>query len=348
LGFIKNFPLLFNIKYFSKIFYAVYLLVLIIVIGTLGFMFIENWGLLNSFYMTIITISTVGFAEVMPLSDAGKVFTSLLIITSFGTFAFAVSSITSYLMGGEYKRYYTNHKLQKMVNKLEKHVIVCGLGRVGRQTIKELRAHNKSFVCLERDPEVVEFNRTNKQMLSVEGDATEDSNLLRAGIKEAQAIITTLPNDSDNLYVVLAAKELNPHLRVISRASKASSVKKLKIAGADHVIMPDTVGGSHMASLVIAPDVLAFLDNIAITGDAKVNLEEVSFSNLPEDFKYLTISELRARQVSGCNIIGYKTPDGEFVVNPDPDVKIVPNAKMFVLGTPEQIKKLNEVFHIVL
>lgn len=315
-------------------------------IGTFGYMLIEHWSLIDSFYMTIITVSTVGFGEVMPLSSAGKIFTSLLIITSFGTFAFAVTSITSYLMGGEYKRYYTNHKLQNMVNKLEKHVIVCGLGRVGRQTIKELKAHGKPFVCLERDMEVVEFNRTNKQVLAVDGDATEDSNLIRAGIKEAEAIITTLPNDADNLYVVLAARELNPKLRIISRASKASSVRKLKIAGADHVIMPDTVGGSHMASLVVTPDVLEFLDNIAITGDANVNLEEVSFSSLPEDFKYLTISELRARKVSGCNIVGYKTPNGEFVVNPDPDLKIIPNSKLFVLGTPEQIKKLNEVFHI--
>lgn len=348
MGFIKSIPLAFNIKYFSKILYAVYLLLLIIVLGTVGYMLIENWSFIDSFYMTIITVSTVGYGEVMPLSSMGKIFTSFLIITSFGTFAFAISSITSYIMGGEYKRYYQNHKLTNMINKLEKHVIVCGLGRVGRQAIKELKAHNKPFVCLERDPEVVEYHRANKQVLAVDGDAAEDSNLIRAGIKEAEAIITTLPNDADNIYVVLAARELNPNLRIISRASKASSVRKLKIAGANHVIMPDTVGGSHMASLVVSPDVLEFLDNIAITGDATVNLEEVSFNSLPEDFQNLTISELRARKVSGCNIIGYKTPDGEFVINPDPDLKIIPNSKLFVLGTPEQIKNLNEVFNIQL
>ena len=155
-----------------------------------------------------------------------------------------------------------------------------------------------------------------------------------------------MPNDADNIYVVLAAKELNPNLRIISRASKASSVKKLKIAGADHVIMPDTVGGSHMASLVVTPDVQEFIDNIAITGAANVNLEEVPFSSMPEDFKYLTISELRDKKISGCNIIGYKTPAGDFVVNPDPELKIIPDSKLFVLGTPDQIKLLNKAFHI--
>ena len=145
-------------------------------------MLIEKWNVVDAFYMTIITISTVGYGEVLPLSLSGKMFTSVLIITSFGTFAFAVTSITSYIMGGEYKRYYQHHKLNQMVKKLEKHVIVCGLGRVGRQAVKELKAHGQSFVCLEKKEEVVEYNRSSKSWMIVEGDATEDQNLLRANL----------------------------------------------------------------------------------------------------------------------------------------------------------------------
>ena len=167
-----------------------------------------------------------------------------------------------------------------------------------------------------------------------------------ANIKNAKALITTLPSDSDNLFVVLTAKGMHEETQIISRASNPRNAKKLRIAGAQNVIMPDALGGTHMATLVVTPDVIEFLDHISIQGSADINLEEVSFSDLPNDLKHLTIRELDARNKIGVNIIGYKTSEGEYLINPSPDTKLEPNSKLFVLGNKRQINLLNKVFRI--
>lgn len=342
--------MLFNFRLFAKVFYAISLLALIILVGTVGFTLIEeDYSLFDAFYMTIITISTAGFQEVGPngLSNAGRLFTAFLIITSFGTFAYAVSAITSYLVGGEYRRYFKQYRLKKILDNIESHVIVCGLGRVGKQATYELGVHGNQFVVIEEDEDVVDKHRTEfPDYTFMEADATVDDTLIAAGIMKASALITTLPKDADNLFVVLSARELNPNLKIISRASSSTSIKKLRRAGADNVIMPDKVGGSHMASLVTTPDVMEFLDSIRIEGLNDVNLEEVSFSELPADFKYKTIEELNARKITGCNIIGFRTAEGEYLINPAPDTAVIPNSKLFVLGTPDQIQKLNSILGI--
>ncbi|MCH2236220.1 MAG: potassium channel protein [Crocinitomicaceae bacterium] len=318
---------------------------LIILTGTIGFMIVEGWSFFDSFYMTIITVSTVGFNEVHELSDFGKFFTSVLIITSFGTFAYAISAITSYIVGGEYKQYFQEYKSLKTAEKMENHTIVCGFGRVGKQAAHDLNFYKKSHVVIERNTEITE-NQEFSDVPFIKGDSTDDQTLIKANIKEATALITALPKDADNLFVVLSARELNPKLKIISRASSYSSMRKLRIAGADNVIMPDTVGGAHMASLVVTPDVMEFFDLIKVSGKAAVNLEEISFKDLPDDFKYTTIGELEEKSQSGCNVIGYRDENGEYTINPDPDMKIMPNAKLFVLGNPEQIKKFNTVIGI--
>jgi voltage-gated potassium channel len=165
--------------------------------------------------------------------------------------------------------------------------------------------------------------------------------LLKAGVIRAKALITTLPVDADNLFIVLTARNLNPKLTIISRASDDGSDTKLKIAGANNVIMPDKVGGAHMASLVMKPDVMEFVDFITAQGGDNNNLEEITFEKISDNLKHKTLKELEIRNKSGANIIGYKTATGEYIVNPSADTKILPNSKLFVLGTPEQIKKLN-------
>jgi len=332
--------MLLNYKYFAKVYYAIFLLIIIVMMGTIGFMLVEGWSLFDSFYMTIITVSTVGFNEVNELSEGGKLFTAFLIITSFGTFAYAVSAITSYIVGGEYKSYFQEYKALKTAKKMENHTIVCGYGRVGKQAAHDLRFYNRLFVVIERSPEITE-DRQNEAVSFVKGDSTEDQVLLKASIQEASALITALPKDADNLFVVLSARELNPKLKIISRASSYSSMRKLRIAGADNVIMPDTVGGAHMASLVVNPDIMEFMDLIKVSGKAAINLEELAFQELPDDVKYTTIGELHERSTSDCNVIGYRDPDGDYIINPSNDLKILPNSKLFVLGNPEQIQKLN-------
>ena len=333
----------FRIKYFTKLYLALGLILAMVSIGIVGFIAIEQYSFLEAFYMTIITIATVGFQEVRPLSDAGKVFTAFLIITSFGTFAYAISAITKYVVEGEFNYYYKFFKVNNTIQKLSNHVVICGYGRNGKQAATVLQSNNQNFVIIEKNETLVEQVREHG-FLCVQGDCTQDEMLYKTGIANARALITTLPIDADNLFVVLTARSINPNLTIISRASDDNSDKKLKIAGANNVIMPDRIGGAHMASLVIKPDVIEFLDHITGQGGPNINLEEIVFSELPEQLRNHTIKDLEVRNKSGANIIGFKTAHGEYVINPSADTKIIPGAKLFVLGTPEQVSKLREIF----
>jgi voltage-gated potassium channel len=313
------------------------------VIGTIGYVIIDDYTWFDAFYMTVITIATVGYGEVAPLSHAGKLFTAFLIMTSFGTFAYAVSSITKFVIDGEFNEFFKNRKLNATIEKLSDHIIICGYGRNGRQAAQVLKKHNKRFVVIESDAALTATLNHRFSELVVTGDGTHDETLIRAGIMRAKAIITTLPTDADNLFIVLTARNLNKTLTIISRASEDNSDTKLKIAGADNVIMPDKVGGAHMASLVMKPDVMEFIDHINAEGGDTVNLEEISFTNVPESLKNRTLKDLEIRNRSGANIIGYKTVAGEYIVNPSADTRIIPQSKLFVLGTPEQISALKQI-----
>ncbi len=335
---------MFKSKLFKNIYFFVGLLVGVITCGTIGFMLIENWSFIDSLFMTIITISTVGFREVHPLSSTGMIFTSILIILSFGTFAFALKSITNFLAGGEYRRYVKDKKILKEMNKIQKHVIICGFGRVGMQVAEDLKAHGTKFVVIENNEEIISEFEGQQGYLFIKGDSTLDENLLRAQISTAKALICCLPKDADNLYVVLSAREIKNNLFIVSRASNQSTVNKLKIAGAQNVIMPDAIGGSHMASLISNPDVMEFLDIIRVQGYKGANIESISFNELPDQFKNKTIGQLEAKRLTGVTIIGFKTPGGEYLINPDFEIEVVAQSKLFVLGSPEQIEKLNHLF----
>lgn len=330
-------------RQFYQLFVSLGLLLVIICIGIIGFIVIEGYDLFDALYMTIITVATVGFQEIQPLSDAGRGFTIFLIITSFGTFAYAVTSISRYVIDGEFNEYFRNYKVSSAIDKLENHVIICGFGRNGKQAAHVLKKHNTRFVVIEQKKDIVSAVNHKYADLVLEGDSTQDEVLLRAGITRAKAVITTLPIDADNLFIVLSARTLNPKLTIISRASEDNSDKKLKLAGADNIIMPDKIGGAHMASLVMKPDVMEFVDFITGQGGDNIRLEEITFANLSAEFQNKTIKELEIRNRSGANIIGFKTGNGEYIINPSADTKIIPDAKLFVLGTTEQINKLKEL-----
>jgi voltage-gated potassium channel len=184
----------------------------------------------------------------------------------------------------------------------------------------------------------------NKNIVFLEGDSTQDEVLERAHVRKARALITTLPIDADNLYVVLAARSLNPRLTIISRASDESTEAKLKFAGVNNVVMPEKVGGAHMASLVAKPVVIEFLEHLSIHSEEPTNLEEIVCNYLPENDQYKTINELGIRKTTGVNIIGFKSLDGRFTLNPPPDTKVIPGSKFFVLGTKDQVEKMKELF----
>ncbi len=338
--------MLFNFRLFARVYYFLFLLLLITSGGTVGFMIIEGWNFVDSFYMTIITMSTVGFSEVNELSEYGKYFVAFLIISSFGTFAYAVTSITTYLVGGEYKRYFKVYKTMKELNKLRGHIIICGFGRVGRQVALDLQAHGTEFVIIEKEEGILDQVKELEDFLFLHGDSTDDEVLKQAGIEHARAVITCLPKDADNTYVVLAAREFKKNILIVSRASSTSAVSKLRMAGANNVIMPDSLGGSHMASLIANPDVMEFLDIIRVQGYKGANIESIAYDDLPSGMQDKTIGELDGQKITGVRIIGYKSPDGKYHINPADDIRVEPNSRLFVLGTTSQIRKVVEHFHI--
>lgn len=339
--------MLYNYRIFRKIYVFLILMNLIIGLGSLGYMTIEGWSFFDSFYMTIITITTVGYSEVHELSDPGKLFTAFLLITCFGIFAFTISSLTSYIVGGEYRSNLRYYKIMKKMRYMENHVIICGFGRVGAQVAQDLRLFNQPFVVIEKDENIIHENEGLEGYLFIKGDSTKDGILDRASIQKAKAVITCLPKDADNIYVVLSAREINSKLNIIARASVNSAVSKLKMAGASHVIMPDSIGGSHMASLINNPDVIEFMDAIKIQGYSNgVNIESIAFNELPSEFQNKTIGQLEAKRLTGVTIVGFKTPDGEYIINPDYEIEVVPKSQLFVLGSAEQIQKLNALFEL--
>jgi voltage-gated potassium channel len=333
-----------NYRYFKTIYLGVAFILAVLLTGILGYMGIEDYPLLDAIFMTVITVATVGYREVHELSDAGKIFTTLLIFFSIGTFAYAISVITRYVIEGEFQTYFKHYRVNKEIQKLDNHIIVCGYGRNGMQACAQLGSQDEKFVAIEMNPDIIASMRDEENILFIEGDATKDETLEEAGIEKAKALISALPDDASNVFVVLTARGINPNLKIISRASDEGSEIKLKRAGADNVIMPDKIGGTHMASLVVKPDVLEFLD--FITERVNIKLEEILFSKLPENMQNKSIKELEIRNRTGANIIGIKTAEGNYMINPSPDTIMKPGAKLFVLGTKDQVSKFKQIISI--
>lgn len=295
--------------------------------------------------MTIITLSTVGFGEIHPLSPSGRFFTSILIISSFGTFAFGISVISRSVLSGEFRQLVKKYRLDNTIENLSGHVIICGFGRNGRRAARKLTAYGEKFVIIENSEDIISHHLLDEGILFIEGDATDDETLERAGVDKAKSLISTLSKDSDNLYVVISARALNNKMRIISRASNASAERKLKMVGANGVVMPEGVGGAHMATLVVSPNIVEFLDYLSIEGSSSINLEEIEVSQVTNSIDGVKLKDLSFRQKTGCSIIGLKTPEGEYIINPGGDLSLMPNSKLFVLGKPEEINTLNRILH---
>jgi len=328
---------------YRSVYISLGLLIIMVAIGVVGFVFIERMSFTEAVYMTVITIATVGFKEVAPLSSAGMWFTSFLIIISFGIFVYAVTNLTRYVIDGVVRNYYRDRRVMRRIDRLSDHVIICGYGRNGSQAALDLNFHNVPFIVVENDSEIVEVLRLTADVMYIVGDATQDDVLQQAGIKKAKAMITTLPVDADNLYVVLTAREINPGLTIISRASNENSDKKLKRAGATNVIMPDRVGGQRMAKLVTQPDVVEFIDFIMLQEPDNVFLEELSCEVIATCFDGKKIHELDIKNMTGANIIGLKRSDGSYIINPSANTILSHNDKLFALGTADQINHLKKL-----
>ncbi|HMB62298.1 MAG TPA: NAD-binding protein [Eudoraea sp.] len=328
----------------SKIYLALVLMTAVLLTGVLGYRLISELTWVDAFYMTIITVTTVGFSAIGPMDTEEKIFTVVLIILSVFIFAFAISVITEYILSRNSLQLLKKKKVKNMISNLSSHVIICGFGRNGMQAAERLRAYKRPFVVIERDKDVIE--KYEDEVLFVEGDANDDEVLIDAGIESAQYLIAALPDDAANLFVVLSSRQLNRDLFIISRASLVTSQKKLQLAGADKVIMPDKIGGDHMASLVVMPDLITFMDKLSTEGEHNTNLEEVPIEDFAGQINCNSLRDLDLRRRTGCTIIGYIEPNGNYIINPEADMPLEPRSKVIVLGRPEQINKLNEMFHI--
>lgn len=323
---------------------GVFLFLGILIIGTAGYMCFENLSFLDGLYMTVITISTVGYKEVgdHDFQTAGKIFTIFLILISLGTIAYIVSTLMRFVVDGELKQYLKLYKVDKKIQQLKNHVIVVGYGRNGEQAVTDLRENNVACVIIERRENVISRIEEDAALLFIKGDATQEDILEKARVSYAKAIIITLPEDADNVFVVLSVRNLSKDIVIISRASEMRSVKKLTLAGANNVIMPELIGGQQMAKLVHQPDVVEFLDNVLLQRSKDVQLVEIFCENLSKAFVGKSIGDLKIREHSGANIIGIKTADLKYIFNPDASTILTDEFKLFVLGNPEQISNLKK------
>ena len=325
-----------RLKLFKGLLLPIGMLLLTIFFGTMGYMVIEGYRFLDALYMSVIIISTVGLGEAKSLSENGRLFTIFLILINMGLFTYFITLLTRFFSDGNFTKLYNQIKMENSIKELQQHVIICGFGRNGKESAQILHNNNIPFVVLEEKNELekdIEFDVP----YFMKGDATKDEVLLEAGIKNARALIITLPLDADNLFVVLTAKQLNPGIKVISRASQDSSVKKLKIAGADNVIMPDKIGGAHMATLVMLPDVAEMLSIMGTQSNKAFRVAEIQ-SN-----KNISLGELDLWNKTNCTILGIKNPGNHYTINPGTSYHINPGESLIVMGSDEQIENAKKL-----
>jgi voltage-gated potassium channel len=307
--------------------------VALVMAGTAGYMLFESYNFLDALYMTVITLASVGYAEIKPLHPSGRIFTIILILSNLTILTYVLTKVSRFLFDGEFRNLYKQLSMENKIRQMNDHVIVCGGGQNGSEAIKELKKSNIPFVVIDK----AETSNANDETFFINDDATKDEVLLKAGIKNAKAILITLPNDSENMFVVLTARELNPNITIICRASKDTSVKRLKTAGANNVIMPDKLGGVHMANLVLFPDVKEFIDVMSTYQTHGNRIHSLTPT------KRQTMGTLNAWQKSGILVLGVKKPDGEYVINPDSAYIIDLNDRIIVLGNPDQTADIKKV-----
>jgi len=329
---------------FGRITLGLFMLLFSIIVGVVGYMVIEKYTLIEAFYMATITLSTVGFTEVQPLSDSGRIFTGLYIIFNLGIFAYAISIITTYIVEGEFRDIFKQYMVNKRVQRMNNHIIVCGFGRNGNKTCSELLKSKRPFVLVEQDPNLANSFPNDINFEYIIGDATADDVLISAGIEKAEALITTLPRDTDNVFITLTARELNPSVYIISRATEESAAKKLYRAGANQVVMPDAIGGIHMAQLITKPEVIEFLNLLTGVSSEHLKLEDVTYEELKEEYHNKSIKELDIRRITGATVIGFKNQQSGFAFNPSGDLQIGFGDTLIIIGTNQNIADFKKTY----
>ncbi len=326
-----------------KMIISLCLITLSILSGVLGFMYIEDYPLLDSFYMTAITLSTVGYQVTKPLTDNGKIFVSVYLFFNVGIFAYIVTYMASYVFEGEFRKEFYKYFNYKDIMKLKKHVIVCGYGRNGRRACEELKKQGTPFAIIEHNKEIIDKYIDVKAMPVIYGEASREDILIKANIKEATHLISTLPDDAQNVFIALTAKELKPEIVVISRLNHQHSEKKLRKAGVNQVVMPDTLGGRHMAQLITKPHIIKFINMLdGIEGGFEV--AEFYFEQFKEKFKGKAIKDIDVRSQTGANIMAVGKRDGGLQINPAPDTVLKKDWYFIVVGRKASIEQFRKTY----
>lgn len=331
-------------EYFRNAVIAILLVAFLLISGTIGFILIEGYSVIDAFYMTTITVSTVGFGELKPLSETGRIFASFFIIVNIGTFAYAISTLASFIIDGTLRKSLKESKMNMSIENLSEHVIVCGYGRNGKEACDILENNNIPFVVIDKSGEKLHAAKSKRNFLYIHGDAASDDILIRANIYKAKSLITTLSDDADNLFVTLTARNLNTNLTIVSRASKDTTEVKLKIAGADHVVMPEKIGGAYMAKTLVAPDAIEFFKIISGSKEHNLVIEEFYLNKIKPEYSLKTILDYGFRKKTGINIIGLKNTSGKYIVNPNPDLINDNNCILIVMGEQQNINGMKKYF----
>ncbi|MDE2663200.1 MAG: potassium channel protein [Gemmatimonadota bacterium] len=337
-------------RFEGRLFGAVLFTVSLTLIGTTGFALMPQYDLSDAFFMTVITVSAVGYGEIRALTDGGRIFASLMIAGGIITLAIWFALITATLLEMNLTQSFKRRRTMKRIDRRRDHVILCGAGRTGLAALNRLVTRGTPYVAIERDPaQIEEVRRIDADALVIEGDATDDDALVAAGIERARGLIASLSADTDNAFVCLAARELNPDLTIVGRARSEDAVSKLRKAGADRVVTPNSTGGIQMASLVLRPDLTLFVD-FDTPGDAGgmgLLLEQVSVRESSE-VAGLTLAEAEIHARTGLLVVAIRRGSGAggdaegFVYNPGPEVKVRAGDDLVVLGPPSSFDELRD------
>ena len=317
------------------------LLASVLVIGTVGYMVVERWTPLDAAYMTIITIGSVGFAEVHPLSTAGRLFTMALIIVGLTAVGYAVSTVTAFIVEGEMTDILGRVKMERRIAELRNHVVVCGAGETGKHIARELVHTSTPFVFVELHADRIDALRRLGDVLYVIGDATESEVLRAARVDHARGLIVDMPSDKDNLFAVLTARELNPSLRIVARVIAEESGPKMLKAGADAVVSNNLIGGLRMASEMLRPHVVSFLDAM-LRESGTVRVQEVPVPAGPVVGR--TLGELRVQERGGVVVFGLRVAaTGGYQFNPGPATRLAAGDVLIACADNAQLESLREL-----
>ncbi len=317
-------------------------LVGVFLLGSGWYHWVEGWRWLDAAYMTVITLATVGFLEVNPLGDRGRIFTIVLILLGVTSIGYIVNRFTDALIQGYFQEGLRLRRLQKQMEKLSDHYIICGFGRMGQQIAAEFQAEGINFVIADfgHDPVVM---AEQLGYTAIQGDATLDETLIRLQIEQATCLIAALPSDAENLYTVLSAKTLNPTVRAIARASTEEALVKLQRAGADSVVSPYITGGKRMAAAALRPQVMDFVDGILSSGDRTFYMEEFELTTPNNPYTGQTLREAKLRSQSGALVLAIRRRDGTPIVGPNADTILMQGDHLICMGTADQIRLLNQI-----